>query len=662
MTRLHVILGSWNRETSGLFNIHATEDEVSIRHIFLTEPRFFLCQPSYGKALINSRFVSNNFTQGLKIFKINFAREEDPENYIQSVNDKLLFSQGIWELLEEKQTDSGTQLKVNDIIRIGRQILKISKVVLLDERPVTEFGTTTSRIVSSRITNPIANSNFNQHQTRTYQNSVNNGQDVHDFIIDLSNLNDQGSNLLMCRICLEPETRAQPFEKDLCACSNRMPAHVSCLISWLNRKCESTKYKNMTYFDLSQLFCDICHTRYPSMIKVNGNDHFIVDVKAPDNKAYITIDVYELSRDVVKGILLIEFDDRNPKKITLGRHESCDIVFKDISVSRNHAYFMWKGGKFYVADEKSKFGTLRKVIGRFSLEKCVNKRFVIDKFIFCFHVLKSKNLCSCFKKKLSFVTNPNDMDNRILEEDPATPVITSSALVPPPSQNQVPQSTQQPNPSPQNLDSSNVPNRTINMPNNNEGNPQDHISQLNPPSARNLSYFVAPPPNFRPTNQMQATQNARELMQRQALSNARESIQRQTVNQNQSRANGSLLITDPMDAMQINLQRLKTQAECPEIEDLLVQEMKEESILHHRPDNRIHRSFSPDNLINESSKFGVPDPHRHLSSRRILEVLNADHEIIEEELIINENDLDEWRSEQMSVLDQFKLANPVNVS
>jgi len=648
---LHVILGSWDRETSGLFNTLATEDEVTIRHIFLTEPRYFLCQSTQGKTLINAKFVNNAFTQALKIFKINFARNEDPGNYIESVNDKLLFSQGIWQLLEEKQNELGMPLEVNDVIRLGRQILKISKVVILGSKSTTEIGTTgSSRIGSSQwnqsnIQQSTFNPNGNLQQARTHNNSLNADYGIAQSQRSVANQNNRSSHMLMCRICLEPESRDQPFEPGLCACSNRMPAHVSCLISWLNRKCESTKYKNMTYFDLSQLFCDICHTRYPSTIKVGGRDQLIVDVKAPDNKSYITIDVYELTRDVVKGILHVEFDNKDPKKITLGRHEGCDIVFKDISVSRNHAYFMWKGGKFYVVNEKSKFGTLKKVIGRLPFEKCVNKRFVMDKFIFCFHVLNSKKLCNCFKKRLSFVTNPNDMDNRILEEDEPAPVVTVSTPAPQPNTNQVRQSIQQ------QLDQSNMPNRTLNLQNNPDGNHQDHHqSQLNQPSVRNLSYFVAPPPNFRPTNQLQS------------LRNPRESIQQPNVNQNQSRANGSLLITDPIDNQPNNIQRLKTQAECPESEDLLVREMKEQSILHHRPDSRLQRSPSPDNLGNEISKFGVPDPHRYFSSRRILEILNDDHQIIDEELIISENDLDEWRSEQMSVLDQFKLSKPVDVS
>jgi pSer/pThr/pTyr-binding forkhead associated (FHA) protein len=53
---------------------------------------------------------------------------------------------------------------------------------------------------------------------------------------------------------------------------------------------------------------------------------------------------------------MIAPQENNPIKI--GRGHQCEIRITDISVSRSHAQIVYKNDKFYIKDQKSKFGTL----------------------------------------------------------------------------------------------------------------------------------------------------------------------------------------------------------------------------------------------------------------------------------------------------------------
>lgn len=65
---------------------------------------------------------------------------------------------------------------------------------------------------------------------------------------------------------------------------------------------------------------------------------------------------YDKSFDKINGVVCL-YLDKNTNKFTLGRSENNDIVFDDVSVSRNHAIIFKKKRKVFIKDLKSKFGT-----------------------------------------------------------------------------------------------------------------------------------------------------------------------------------------------------------------------------------------------------------------------------------------------------------------
>jgi pSer/pThr/pTyr-binding forkhead associated (FHA) protein len=44
--------------------------------------------------------------------------------------------------------------------------------------------------------------------------------------------------------------------------------------------------------------------------------------------------------------------------VTIGRNHTSKVVLRDISVSRSHCSVVFKQGRLYIQDKKSKFGTL----------------------------------------------------------------------------------------------------------------------------------------------------------------------------------------------------------------------------------------------------------------------------------------------------------------
>ena len=44
--------------------------------------------------------------------------------------------------------------------------------------------------------------------------------------------------------------------------------------------------------------------------------------------------------------------------VSIGRNHTSQVILRDISVSRNHCSMVYKFGKVFLQDKKSKFGTL----------------------------------------------------------------------------------------------------------------------------------------------------------------------------------------------------------------------------------------------------------------------------------------------------------------
>jgi hypothetical protein len=134
------------------------------------------------------------------------------------------------------------------------------------------------------------------------------------------------------------------------------------------------------------LECELCKCRFPGQvfcdgtsvsdkcklsskqIKKLGSPIEILEYERPDTN-FIVIESVTLQN--IRIVHVINMQDR--QFIRVGRGHDADIRVTDISVSRFHAKInMTEDGKFFVQDNRSKFGTLVQIRKPFMLEKNKN--------------------------------------------------------------------------------------------------------------------------------------------------------------------------------------------------------------------------------------------------------------------------------------------------
>lgn len=216
------------------------------------------------------------------------------------------------------------------------------------------------------------------------------------------------SNTVLCRICLEPESEENPFEQELCLCSKKMPAHITCIVKWMHKKCEKSSKNNVLHYDLSLLFCDVCKQKYPSTLTLKDKSIPILDLSPLHESSCILLEIFEIDSDQIKEVVIIDLENVTDKQYYVGRNEKNDVVFKDISVSRHHAIIHCFEGRVYVYDQSSKFGTLRLIKEKTPLAMLGNRKVVIDKFLMTFHLCSESKRCACFKHKMVCREDPDD--------------------------------------------------------------------------------------------------------------------------------------------------------------------------------------------------------------------------------------------------------------
>lgn len=384
---LHMILKTWTKESKGLFYLKAPQNELRISHYYLTESRIFFGNSSNMDILFGSEEHLNEVSRVFKKFKIHLDANSNENCWLTTLSDDLSSSKNLYTSIETEVLDSESRLEEGSIIRFGRQVIRVSKIY-------RNKGSHDNRKVTS-IDNFVSLGQVPAQTNRTSQRlSPQSAPEV--------NTGEQPT----CRICLEPETAENPFEKDMCMCSAHMPAHFECLVKWLQKKCEQITKGRVVYYDIERLKCDICKQSYQPIVKFNGRDHNLLDIKPLANQSAVILEVYNLTAKEVKGIYFIQIEDKVSSVISIGRTSKSDIRLNDASVSRNHAKFVWTQNEFHVMDLKSKFGTCRLVKAKFPLIHAEQKLFVIDKYMVSFHVMQTKKHCPCFKKGINFVTNP----------------------------------------------------------------------------------------------------------------------------------------------------------------------------------------------------------------------------------------------------------------
>ena len=228
-----------------------------------------------------------------------------------------------------------TEIKVGDIIKLGRVRLKFDKIYL------------------KNINNNISNMNNTFYDE--FKNNDNNSQN--------------SNSKYLCRICYSGDSNISNPLISPCKCTGSMQfIHYKCLKQCIEAKIQKKEDDNFKFFFWNNFECEICKMEYPKYLKYKNIILHMVDIE--NNFDSYSICDYILFDDNKKktfrrGIIIFKIND-DYDEIPVGRTQTNRIKLKDISVSRIHCNIIRKNNKLYVIDKGSKFGTL------FYLKKNIN--------------------------------------------------------------------------------------------------------------------------------------------------------------------------------------------------------------------------------------------------------------------------------------------------
>lgn len=164
---------------------------------------------------------------------------------------------------------------------------------------------------------------------------------------------------LPCRICLSESYADDNPLISPCKCGGTMKyIHLKCLRNCLRSKLTSKSSECVLSFSWKKLGCDLCKKTYPYRLMLKDKTIDLLDIPKPPGQ-YMILEVLCSDKNSYKGLHVIHMSNKNAIKI--GRAHDCELRIVDISVSRNHAQINFFGGKFYLEDTRSKFGTLIQV-------------------------------------------------------------------------------------------------------------------------------------------------------------------------------------------------------------------------------------------------------------------------------------------------------------
>ena len=248
-----------------------------------------------------------------------------------------------------------TEIKVGDIIKLGRVRLKFDKIYLknINLQTINKNSNTPNLQSNKFISNYYTNSYNNINNNTCYEEEKNNNDD------DKNSDNSNTKNL--CRICYSSESNINNPLISPCKCNGSMQyIHYNCLKQCIEAKIQKKEDENFKFLIWNNFECEICKCEYPKYLKYKNNIYPMVNIE--NNFESYSICDYNLFDDAKKktfrkGLIIFKINE-DYDEIPIGRTQSNRIKLKDISVSRIHCNLIRKNNKLYIIDKGSKFGTL----------------------------------------------------------------------------------------------------------------------------------------------------------------------------------------------------------------------------------------------------------------------------------------------------------------
>ena len=288
-------------------------------------------------------------------------------------------------------------LSVGDVIKIGRIEIKIKKINIENNQ--------------KNIYNNFITKSKNQKNIKKNNNNINN----------IKNNNEENKKKF-CRICFEDESISPLINP--CQCKGDIKyIHLTCLKKWIKTKIfkQTINKEKFIIYSYEKIFCEICKTEIPDLIKKEDN-HIYEIWNFNDDIPFKNYIIFQINRKINKS-----YDNNNNeintiyiinliknKNISIGRSVYCDIIIKNLSISRIHCNLKLDASdnKIYINDNNSKYGTVVLLQSDF-MEIYEEPLFLqFDKFLISLNVNKKKNNNKKRNKFCCFNENKNNNNNK----------------------------------------------------------------------------------------------------------------------------------------------------------------------------------------------------------------------------------------------------------
>jgi len=223
-----------------------------------------------------------------------------------------LGGEDLWQVIRFSFPTTGYQLKSGDVIKIGRL-------------------------------------QFMMHLQPSFEN----------FSDSTDSQDSDSSQSAQCRVCLAEGDEVDNPLISPCACTGSMRyVHYMCQQRWLESRMIERSSTSFKAYNWKSLDCELCKKALPISFITCGKAFDAEFAEKMENPSLVMESV-DREKSTNKGVMALKFEPGS--SIKLGRGHESDIRISDISVSRVHCTLKQEEGRYYISDEKSKFGTLVKM-------------------------------------------------------------------------------------------------------------------------------------------------------------------------------------------------------------------------------------------------------------------------------------------------------------
>ena len=232
--------------------------------------------PSLNELQIKSNQNSNFLILSELIYKNNNFQINNPI-LSKDLNNIILNKNQLTRTWKISPKNIETEIKVGDIIKLGRVRLKFDKIYLKN----LNLQTTINQHLSNQINQQNTNNNYISNNG-TY--SINNITNINNSLSEIKdekndNNSEDSNNKFLCRICYKSDSNKKNPLISPCKCNGSMQyIHYICLKQCIDAKINKKEDENFKLFTWKNFECEICKMEYPKYLKYKNNIYPMVDI------------------------------------------------------------------------------------------------------------------------------------------------------------------------------------------------------------------------------------------------------------------------------------------------------------------------------------------------------------------------------------------------